>query len=148
MKKITVLLLTIAMLLSCAGCAKIEPVTVETFRTTMEGAGFEVTDCSNEVDSESVDAIFTAEKDGYYIDLWCFKDEATAQSFYNSLKEDMEDMGGNYTNISAQEFSKYEATTATAYAFAAWAGTTVLNAECSKADKEVVRSAIELLGYI
>ena len=60
----------------------------------------------------------------------------------------MEDMGGNYTNISAQEFSKYEATTATAYAFAAWAGTTVLNAECSKADKEVARSAIELLGYI
>jgi hypothetical protein len=148
MKKITVLLLTIAMLLSCAGCAEVEPVTAETFRTTMEGTGFEVVDNSNQVDSESIDAIFTAQKDGYYIDLWCFKDEATAQAFYNSLKKDMEDMGKNHVSVSTQKFARYETTTATAYALAAWAGTTVINSECAKANKDAVRSAIELLGYI
>lgn len=148
MKKMTAFLLTIVLLLAFAGCAEIEPVTAEEFRSTMEEAGLEVFDYTEEIDSEYCDIAYLAENEDYWIGFYHYIDEATAQRFYNVMKEDTEEQGGNYTNVSMQRFARYEATTSTEYFFVAWAGNTIVYSECAKADKESVRSALDLLGYV
>ena len=63
MKKMTAFLLTIVLLLAFAGCAEIEPVTDEEFRSTMEEAGLEVFDYTEEIDSEYCDIAYLAENE-------------------------------------------------------------------------------------
>jgi hypothetical protein len=149
MKRTFALILTLVMILSCAGCAEKTPQTLDGFTAIMEQAGYTVEDTTSENEYEGVElTVLYAGNDKLAIEFYEFKNASHAVQYYAAVKENIEDFDhSSYASVSMGSFSKFECTTDIEFCCVARIDNTVILMGCDKDYTEAAKSLIETLGY-
>lgn len=149
MKRMFALVLTLVLVLSCAGCSDKTAHTVESFRSVMEEAGFEVVDVTKDTDTNGIDVtILVAMKDDYQIDFYQFTSEDTAKSVYAHNQSNTEEMSSSYhISVSLFDFAKHEQVSDSTHYYMAWVGNTMIYCANDSAYRDQIMEAVKALGY-
>ncbi len=150
MKKVFALFLTLALILSCAGCSSKTAHTVDSFRSTMEAAGFEVTDITSSINiSDGLEVtVLYAEKDGYDIRFYQFEDAEYAEGNYLNNCKILDEMDSKMrVSVSLPNYGKIEQTSSGVHYYMVWVDNTMLICENDSEYSQSVSEAVEMLGY-
>jgi hypothetical protein len=149
MKRTFALILTLVIILSCAGCAEKTPQTLDGFTAIMEQAGFEVTDITDEYDTNGIEVtILLADNGDYWIEFYEFEKSSDAVRIYANTQAIAEKMNPNsHISVSMGSFGKYEYNVDTLFGYIARIENTMICCETDAEYKGEIKSLIETLGY-
>jgi hypothetical protein len=149
MKRVFALILTLVLVLSCAGCTPKTALTAADFQTAMEEAGFEVTDITDTYDTNGIEVvILKAEKDDCEIEFFEFKKVSDAQGVYANFRDEAEDLPhSGYASVSMSNFAKYEQTSGSAVYFMSIIDNTIVYYIVEKDDSSAAKDIVGALGY-
>lgn len=148
-RKKTVLWAMIA-LLCLTSCKKREAVSAEVFNRTMEEQGYEIADATNQIQTEYVEAISLAQKDGYQIEFYVFSDAKAAFSVFGqnkSLFEEYKGAGSFELSKDIGNYHFYSLTTNGMYYLLSQVDNTMCYVVADAEYKAEIADIIKFLGY-
>lgn len=149
MKRVFALILTLVLVLSCAGCTPRTALTAAGFQAAMEEAGFEVKDITDTYNTNDIEVvILMAEKDGCEIEFFEFKMESDALGVFANFRDEAEDLPHTGSvSVTMPDFAKYEQTSGSSVYFMSLIDKTIVCYIVEKDDSSAVKDVIDALGY-
>ncbi|PRR79712.1 hypothetical protein [Clostridium vincentii] len=149
-KRILGVLLVVGMLLVLSGCSKKEAVTADGFKSTMEDAGYTITDSTKQFEGQPVDSVQLAVKDEYQIEFFVVPTVDQAQNAYNQNKsnfEKAETSSSLMKSVEMKNFSYYAMTSGGIYYVVSRVDNTFIYVHAPEIYKDEISDIISELGY-
>ena len=151
-KSLLAIALVIAMLVCLSACSKHEPVSAETFQSTMEESGFAVQDDTASYDGgENTNGVYIALNDeALQIELYLFKEETNASSAFNNSKAAFENEASGTTSsssVTSPHYDWYKANTSDTAFIIARVDNTLLYCKTANANGDKATELFKTLGY-
>lgn len=127
-----------------------DSITGEKFAVIMEKNGFDVSEKKNEFLGPYIklDKAYVAEKDDYEIEFYTFKNESSAEEFFNTQKRKLDsDNARTRVDFSGKNFATFNIETNGRYKFLERVDKTVICLNVDKDYKDDVKDAVKDLGY-
>ncbi len=137
-------------LLCLTSCGRREAISAGVFNSTMEEQGYVIVDATNQTQTEYVEAISLAQKDGYQIEFYVFSDVETAFSVFNQNKSLFEDKAGTGSIELSKDIGNYHfysLTTNGNYYLLSQVDNTMCYVVADAEYKAEITDIIKLLGY-
>ncbi len=148
--KIAFFLGLILCLTSICGCGSKHPVTASEFNERMEEKGFNVSDVTDHVKVDYVEAINLAVADDYQIEFYVFSDNDSAASVMEqnrSMFEENKVSAANQINKNLGNYSFFSLQSDGVYRMVARIDNTMLYAVVDESHKDEIVEIIKELGY-
>ena len=142
MKKLTVFLLLIGLMLGLSGCSK-DPISPVRFSEVMTERGFQVTEINR------AQQVLTATNENYVVQFYLLEDIQAAKAAYEGEKNDRSSSGGfsTTTEFSGLNNGRYTYKSGDLFFMVAYVENTLLLCESSARFEDQIRSDFEALGY-
>lgn len=148
--KMAVFLSLFLCLIGICGCGSKQPVTVSEFNEIMEEKGFSVSDVTDHVKADYVEAISLAVADDYQIEFYVFSDKDSAASVMEQNRSVFEENEGNAATQITKNLSNYSFFSLQSegmYRMVSRIDNTLLYAVVDKSYKDEIVEIIKELGY-
>lgn len=127
-----------------------DSITGEKFVQIMEYNGFDVSEKKNEFLGPYIklDKAYVAEKDDYEIEFYTFKNESSAEEFFDTQKRKLDsDTASTRVDFSGKNFQTFNIETSGKYKFLERVEKTVILVNVDKEYKSDIKDIVKEMGY-
>ena len=151
-KHIIMSIICLVAVLFLVGCFTKQSITVDEFKSNMEGNGLTLNNIKEEygVYEEVVDANTAILDDKYQVEFYTFTDEVSSQGFYETRINEFVPIESTYKekyNETGSNYNIYSLTTEDVYVYISRVDKTLLYINVNKEYKDEIKDLIEKLGY-